>query len=45
MLDILTYDSDRVILTPHFSRGNLMTNAAVDYVVSTLRRWNVNLPG
>src|SRR5262245_50796899 len=26
-LDILAYESDRVILTPHFSRGSLMRNA------------------
>jgi hypothetical protein len=44
-LDVIAYESDRVILTPHFSRGSLMTNAAVDCVVSILRRWNVNLPG
>ena len=43
-LDIHAYESDRVILTPHFARGSLMPNTAVDSVVTILRRWNVRLP-
>jgi hypothetical protein len=43
-LDIIVYNADRVILTPHFCRGTLMPNRAVASVIEILKRWNVRLP-
>lgn len=42
-VDIVVYESERLILTPHFSYG-WMPSRAVDYLVSTLKRWNVTIP-
>jgi len=42
--EMRVYKSDRVVLTPHFSRGSLMPNTALDHLVEILKRWSVTLP-
>jgi hypothetical protein len=42
--NFVVYDADRVILTPHFSRGVLMPNKAVDCLATILKCWRVDLP-
>jgi hypothetical protein len=40
----VVFETDRVILTGHFSYGRWMPNKAVTFVANTLSRWRVSLP-
>ncbi|NQY22285.1 MAG: hypothetical protein HRT40_13465 [Campylobacteraceae bacterium] len=40
-LNIVIYETDKVILTGHISYGTHFTNQALNFVVETLSRWNV----
>lgn len=40
---VVVYETNRVILTGHFSYGRWMPNKAVDFVANKLSEWGVKL--